>query len=450
MKKTITYGTFDLFHQGHYNLLKRAKDLGDYLIVGVTTDFYDKSRGKLNVHESLMQRIENVRRSGLADEIIIEEYEGQKVEDIQKYGVDIFAIGSDWKGKFDYLKEFCDVVYLDRTKGISSTQIRQEKNKILKIGIIGAGRIAKRFVKESKYVSGIEVEGVLTNNLVSCKNFAENMELNFFTTSFAEFIQKIDAVYIASPHKTHYDYIKKSLEYGKHVLCEKPLVLCKKELENIYKIAKDKKLVLMEAIKTAYCPGFEKLLSIAKSGIIGEIKDVEAGFTKLYDNTNLREFDIEQAGGSVTELASYPLFAIVKLLGKPEKVDFISQIDSIRKIDLYTKILMYYPKNIVAVGKVGLGVKTEGDLVISGTKGYVYVPAPWWKTEYFELRFEDSNKNKKYFYQFQEDGLRYEIADFLNMVNNGILENYKLKNEESKIINSIICDFLSQRENLSK
>ena len=99
MTKVITYGTFDLFHEGHYRLLKRAKELGDYLIVGVTTEKYDMERGKLNVVDSLMTRIENVRKSGFADEVIIEETVGQKISDVQKYHIDIFAIGSDWMGR---------------------------------------------------------------------------------------------------------------------------------------------------------------------------------------------------------------------------------------------------------------------------------------------------------------------------------------------------------------
>lgn len=116
MTKVITYGTFDLFHEGHYRLLKRAKALGDYLIVGVTTESFDEARGKLNVMDSIMTRIENVKKTGFADEVIVEDHVGQKVEDIQKYGVDIFVLGSDWTGKFDYLKDFCEVRILNGQK----------------------------------------------------------------------------------------------------------------------------------------------------------------------------------------------------------------------------------------------------------------------------------------------------------------------------------------------
>ena len=116
--------------------------MGDFLIVGVTADKYDRERGKLNVQQSLSERIDNVKQTVLADKIIVEEYVGQKADDIQKYNVDKFVIGSDWIGKFDWLQQYCDVVYLPRTQGVSSTLLRNQKTGILKMGIVGNGRIA--------------------------------------------------------------------------------------------------------------------------------------------------------------------------------------------------------------------------------------------------------------------------------------------------------------------
>ena len=110
MVKIITYGTYDLLHYGHVRLLQRAKELGDYLIVGVTAADFDKTRGKINVQQSLEERVAAVQATGIADRVIIEEYEGQKIDDIRKYGIDIFTVGSDWIGYFDYLNEFCKVV----------------------------------------------------------------------------------------------------------------------------------------------------------------------------------------------------------------------------------------------------------------------------------------------------------------------------------------------------
>lgn len=263
--KVITYGTFDLFHQGHYRLLQRAKQLGDYLIVGITTEGYDKTRGKLGVVDSIMTRIENVKKTGFADEIIIEDSPGQKFSDVKKYNIDIFTVGSDWTGQFDYLKDYCKVVYLERTKDISSTMLREQKQHIQRIGIIGTGRIAGRFVPEAKLVSGVSTQGVYNPHKESALKFAEEWDINAYTDK-EEFYRDIDVAYIASPHETHYEYIKEALAHGKHVICEKPLVLQRKQAEEVFAEAKEKGLLLFEGIKTAYCPGFQKLLGIACSG----------------------------------------------------------------------------------------------------------------------------------------------------------------------------------------
>ena len=409
MKKVITYGTYDLFHQGHYNLLKRAKDLGDYLIVGVTTDNFDLERGKMNTCNNVMERIEAVRATGLADQIVIEEYRGQKIDDIQKYGVDIFAIGSDWEGYFDYLNEFCQVVYLPRTQGISSTQLRQERPTV-NIGIIGTGSIASRFVPESENVNSAVISAAYNPNHKECTAFCEMFNISVSAKNIEELFANCNAVYIASPHYTHYKYVKLALNAGKHVLCETPFVFSKAEAEELYNIAEEKGLLLQVALKTAYCPAFGHLFSLLKSGVIGDIVEVNASVTTLTDESS-EKLDYKRFGGSMSENACFPLLPIFKFLGTDfRNVNFYSKIK--RNVDMYTKAVFRYD-HAVASFQVGLGVKTEGAMTIAGTKGYVYVPAPWWKTDYFEVRYEDQNQNKKYFYPYVDEGLRYEIKDFV-------------------------------------
>ena len=166
MIKVITYGTYDLLHHGHIKLLERAKALGDYLIIGVTADDFDRTRGKINIQQSLMERIEAVRALGIADEIIVEEYEGQKIDDIMRLDIDVFTVGSDWIGKFDYLNTYCKVVYLDRTQGVSSTDIRTQ-NRGIRMGLVAESKIIDKLAKESTYVNGITVTGICTQDFNS-------------------------------------------------------------------------------------------------------------------------------------------------------------------------------------------------------------------------------------------------------------------------------------------
>lgn len=446
MTKVITYGTYDLLHQGHVNLLRRAKALGDYLIVGVTSDSYDRDRGKLNTRNNVLERVEAVKATGFADEVIIEDYVGQKIDDIQKYNVDIFAIGSDWEGKFDYLNEFCKVIYLPRTQGISSTQLRAESTTAVRLGIIGCGRVASRFPTEADVVNGIDVIGAYDIDKTKATAFCNTHDLTSPFDNLLEMYENVDAVYIASPHLSHYKLIKQALEHDKHVLCETPMVLREEEAKELFEFAEGKGLILMEANKTAHCPAFNHLMVMIKSGVIGDVVDVEASLSKLWDDDmSLREFDVDQAGGSMYELGSYPLLPIIKLLGTDyENLNLYSRMQC--GVDMYTKGVFRY-SHAVCSFKVGLGVKTEGNLVISGTKGYAYVPAPWWKTDYFELRYEDQNQNKKFFYKWDGAGLRYEIQEFISCILNKRFSTSRLRRRESICMARIMEQF-TKRKNL--
>lgn len=409
MIKVITYGTYDLLHYGHIRLLERAKALGDYLIVGVTADDFDKTRGKINVQQSLMERIEAVRATGLADEIIVEEYEGQKIDDIKRYNVDIFTVGSDWAGQFDYLNEYCKVVYLDRTQGVSSSDIRSEKSKI-RLGLIGRCSIIEKYIREASFVNGIEITGVVIND--NCI-IEFDKDIKVFQL-YEDMLNEVDAVYIVTNPSKHYEQIKVAINKGKHVLCEAPIALSSIECEELFELAQEKKCILMEGIKTAYSMAYHRLLLLLKGETIGSIVSVEATCTSLKD---INDANIDESYNSICDWGPTAMLPVFQILGcNYESKRIISAYaDMENSFDLFTKICFIY-KNATASIIVGNGVKSEGELIISGTKGYAYVPAPWWKTDYFEIRFENTNENKRYFYQLDGEGIRYEIVTFLKSI----------------------------------
>ena len=431
MKKVITYGSFDLFHYGHQRLLERAKALGDYLIVGVTSDDYDRVRGKINIAQSLAERIASVKATGLADMIIVEEYDGQKIDDIKKYNIDIFTIGSDWRGKFDYLGNYCEVKYLERTKGISSSEIRSEK-RATKLGLIGDSYyFFQKIIKAGGPVNGLDIVGVYperpnTNNI--------DLDLKTFK-SYDNILSKVDAVYIKTDYDKRYDYIKKALESGKNVLCESPICLDQAQCKELFKLAESKNLILMEAIRTAYTTAYKRLALLAEIGKIGDIVSIESTCTNMQRNDPDKYASLFEWGPN----ALLPIFQILGTNYKKKTV--ISRIEETNPPlgDTFTKINFVYD-NAVASLFVAEGAKSEGELIISGTRGYIYVPAPWWKTEYFELRFENPAHNRRYFYQLDNDGLNYELVEFLQSINDS-KDVPRIDRETTLAICKIMQDF---------
>ena len=399
MRKVITYGTFDLLHKGHVALLERAKNLGDFLIVGVTSDQFDRSRGKLNVAQSTIERVDAVRQTGLADLVLIEEYEGQKIEDIKRYGVDLFAIGSDWVGHFDYLSEWCEVVYLERTEGISSTQLRAEASQIVHIGVIDDGRMSNRFKREIEVVGGAVYSGECLASSGS--------------EAVARLIEKCDALIIAAQFNLQSSLVEQCLRSGKHVLYTPPAFETEGRARQCVALAEESGLVLFEGLKTLYFPAFRHLLLLIESGRIGEIRDI-----RLSCSQAAPDFDLSTAGindSALLDWGGVAFMPIVRLLGAQyERLAFKSFATG-GGCEYFTRCNFEYESATASV-TVGRGIKTEGDMVITGTKGYVYVPSPWWLTDYFEIRSEELSNSRKYYWGYGGDGFRHELIEFVREI----------------------------------
>ena len=185
---------------------------------------------------------------------------------------------------------------------------------------------------------------------------------------------------------------------------------------------------------------------MVKSGVIGNIISVDACFTQILGDNIYAQIQ-RASGGSINSLASYPLLAIFKFLGTEYKdVIFTSKLNK-DGVDLYTKFNILFD-NAVGTGTVAISAKNEGALTVTGTKGYLYVPAPWWKTDYFEIRQENATNNSKYFYKFEGEGLRYEILDFADCIKN---KRYSLVLTPDEILSMVsIFDRFSKFINVIK
>ena len=268
----------------------------------------------------------------------------------------------------------------------------------------------------------------------------------FFADNYAALLEVSDAVYIISHPEKHYPHIKEALLHGKHVLCESPISLNNEEWKELNSIADKQGLILMDSIKTAYSMAYDRLCLLAKSGKIGKIYSIDATCTSLshYDTENKEA--LRYTWNSFCAWAPTALLPILQLLGTDytDKTICTHLIDDAPNFDTFTKISFIYPHAVASL-KVGQGIKSEGELVISGTEGYIYVPAPWWKTDYFEVRRENQSDNKRYFYQLDGEGIRYELLTFIKSIQSQRNLSYVSK-DVSEAIANITADFYQRKD----
>lgn len=430
MRTVITYGTFDLFHKGHYNILKRAKEEGDYLIVGVTGETYDTERGKLSVQDSLATRIENVKQTGFADKVIVEEYLGQKISDIIKYHVDVLVIGSDWKGKFDHLSKYCEIKYLERTKNISSTQIREENLTIYRFGIVTDEPTDGDCIMEASRVSGIHCECVYAEDKAMAEAFSEKYELNKGYSDYDEFLENVDIVYVKTEYEKREEYIRRALLAGKHVVYNPPCTLDYEVKQALNKLAADSGAILMENVPILYLNAFGQLLWMARGNLIGDLISVKCSMSKHLMS--------EYEGKSIDDIAYVPVCVITKILGYDyEDVSVKKVVD---QDDNTTYILVnFIYENSVAEVEISFGPEIDCGMTIYGTNGVIQVPEDWWKVGYFTMKRNDETRFKHYSSNFDGNGFRYLVQALLSEIKSGEGNDFsRVTDMETKAIMSVI------------
>ena len=313
------------------------------------------------------------------------------------------------------------------TEGTSSSVLQPSAP--LRIGIIGTGSIAMRFASEAAHVDTVTIAAAFNPDPAECAMFCDRFGIPCAARTPAQLIEASDAVYVASPLSTHFEYSKMALEAGRHVLCEMPFTATRAQASELFRLAARKRLAIVPALKTAFCPSFQKLVEIAQGGAIGDVSDISATVTTMLPDSSSLEFNDER----ILENATYPILVAFKLLGTGYRKLISTSRRSASAQDgrtIFNHSALIYD-GVVATFKVGTGVKSEGSLVISGTRGYIYVPAPWWRTDYFELRFENPAENRKFYFPFEQAGLRYEIASFTKAVKSSFPDPAGLTREET-------------------
>ena len=317
--------------------------------------------------------------------------------------------------------------------------------KKLRIAIVGCGGIANQ-----KHMPSIKANGEKAEMVAFCDIIPERaqkaaqeygVEGAKVYTDYKEMLADksidIDVVHVCTPNVAHCPITVAAFEAGKHVMCESPICTSSKKCLELFNLAKEKNLILMDAIRTNYSMAYNRLLLLLKSGKIGDILSIDVKCTSLRGSLSMN---------SLLSWGANALLPVFQILGTDyvSKKMIVKYSDKAKKEDYFTRIEMLYNDAIANI-TVSKGVKTENDMIITGTKGYVYIPSPWWKTDYFEIRYEDSQNNKRYFYQLDGEGIRNELVSFAKSI------QYKKPIDAiEKNISIAICkvmeDFLSDKD----
>ncbi len=286
-------------------------------------------------------------------------------------------------------------------------------------GIAGLGNIAHKFAKELIELPGCQLTAVGSRSYENASSFAQSYDAPFYFGSYQELFEceEVDVVYIATPHTSHAELSIQAMNAGKHVLCEKPLAVNRKEALGMIKVAMDRKVFLMEALWTRFNPSILKVLDRIDSGVIGKLAYLRADFAfyALDRKEEGRLLNPQLAGGSILDIGIYPIFLAYLILGMPDTVLAVSNFYK-TGAEIQTSMIFSYPE-AQAILYSGLNSKSEMRAEISGSEGTIFLDPRWHETQGYTL---ESNGQREHFdHPTIGMGYTYEIEEVNNCLTKG-------------------------------
>lgn len=433
-RRVITYGTFDLLHEAHLDQLRRARAHGSYLIAAVLTDTFDAGRGKRFLAQDVVQRIENVRLTGLADLVVLEECD-DKINNLLKYNVDVVAVFDTWEGPQAYvenLKRYCEVLCIpEEVACVSSTAIRG----VVNMGAIGDSSAVGDLLAGAAVTAGVDVVALQTESQDLIDLAAGSKKEVRVCKSLAQLYESTEAVYLSNHVPLRTTSIRHALQAHKHVLCASPLSYSKAEAEECFELAADKGLVLLESIPSAFTPAMERMTAVAQNGKIGRILSVAVNLcAPLNAETSQRCFSFASGGGQLcTGLVGEALLPAIRILYGRSVLNVGSETlssGSSEDPSHLCRLTVSYDYATATVN-IGHGVIIPETITVIGSEGYLIMPAPWRKASSFHLQFKDINfeeasDEQDFHFPTRRGGYRFDLAEFATVIKLGRPQSHML------------------------
>lgn len=312
-------------------------------------------------------------------------------------------------------------------------------------GIIAPGKIAEKFASDLKLVDGANLYAVASRSLFKAQAFANKFNAEIAYESYEELAKdpNVDIVYIASPHTFHFEHSLLCLRNGKHVLCEKPMGMNAAQVNELKRVASERKKFLMEALWTKFIPSFRKCYELVQEGQIGEIKYIQSNFCfRAEYDISKRLFNKQLGGGSLLDIGIYPVFFALELAGKPDEILASAVIGQTGVDENCNIILKYNQQGITASLSSSFLVNAPSEALIAGTKGFIRMYSKWHEPTSLDAVID----GQIHHYAFDEQGFgyHYEIKEVIGCLNRGELQSAEFPLSKSLLLHQTLDSIRQQ------